>query len=323
MENWIARRDLIEARRLKALSRRSDLRGWSQVVSQLGAVGLSGYGIHALWGSWWAAPVFLLQGVILWGFTYAGQHEFAHWTVFRSRALNDAFGNLASFLRLYPNSYQRFLHFDHHRHTKVAGRDPELLAQKPWTLWGYLNFMAGPAYWIAQIRNTVEHAFGRTPEPFLKKKERAIVIREARLYLLGYAVVAALSVYFESWSALICLWGPLLITTPFYRFYIAAEHHGLPNGRGVIGSTRTTRAGPIMRWLMWQMPYHTEHHLFPGVPFHKLGALSRALREGLDAKLSGINEVAPGYLAVHRELLAMLRRGGDPTFLSETQRVTV
>ena len=318
MDDWIARKDLIEARRLKALSQRSDLRGWGQVLSQLGAAGIVGYAIQALWGSWWVVPVFLLQGVLLWGFAYAGQHELAHWTVFRSRRLNDVFGHLASFLRLYANNYQRYLHFAHHRHTKVAGLDPELLAQKPWTFGSYLNFVSGPAYWIAQVRNTVEHAFGHAPESFLKERERVVVIREARLYLLGYAVVVALSVYFQSWAALICLWGPLMVATPFYRFYVAAEHHGLPNGRGVIGSTRTTRAGPLMRWLMWQMPYHTEHHLFPGVPFHKLGALSRELRERPGSKLAGVNEVAPGYIAVHRDLLAMLRRGGDPTFLSET-----
>ena len=91
----------------------------------------------------------------------------------------------------------------------------------------------------------------------------------------------------------------MMVTTAFYRLYVAAEHHGLPNGRGVIGSTRTTRAGPILRWLMWQMPYHTEHHLFPGVPFHKLGALCRELRERPDSKLAGINDVAPGYVAVN------------------------
>ena len=173
MDDWIARKDLIEAPRLKALSRRSDLMGWLQTLSQLGAAGLTGYAIHALWGSWWVVPVFLLQGVILWGFGYAGQHELGHWTVFRNRTLNDAFGHLASFLRVYAHSYQRFFHFAHHRHTKVAGHDPELLAQKPWTLWGYLKFVAGPAYWIAQVRGTVEHAFGHAPEPFSGRRSVA------------------------------------------------------------------------------------------------------------------------------------------------------
>ena len=320
MDDWIARKDLIEARRLKALSRRSDLLGWFQVLSQLGAAGITGYAIHVLWGSWWVAPLFVAQGVILWGFCYAGQHELGHWTVFRNRTLNDAFGHLASFPRFYAHNYQRFFHFAHHRHTKVAGYDPELLVQKPWTFVAYLNFVAGLTLWIALIRNVVEHACGHAPETFLREKEQRIVIREARLYLLGYAAVAVLSVYFESWAALICVWGPMFVTTAFYRPYVAAEHHGLPNGRGVIGGTRTTRAGPILRWLMWQMPYHTEHHLFPGVPFHKLGALSRELRERPDSKLAGINEVAPGYIAVNLKLLAMLWRGEDPTFLAEAGR---
>ena len=320
MDDWIARKDLIEPRRLKALSQRSDLRGWSQVLSQLGALGLTGYAIHALWGSWWVAPVFVAHGVILWGFCYAGQHELGHWTVFRSKALNDAFGHLASFPRFYAHNHQRFFHFAHHRHTKVAGHDPELLLQEPWTLWSYLKFVAGPALWIAQVRNLAEHALGHAPEPFLKERDRRIVIREARLYVLGYAAVVALSVYFGSWAALICVWGPMLLTTCFYRCYVAAEHHGLPNGQGVIGGTRTTRAGPLLRWLMWQMPYHTEHHLFPGVPFHKLGALSRELRERPESRLAGANEVAPGYIAVNLALLAMLRRGEDPTDLAQAQR---
>jgi fatty acid desaturase len=320
MEDWISRKDLIDARRLKALSQRSDALAWLQVLSQFAALGVTGYGIYALWGTAWVVIPFLAHGAILWGFTYAGQHELVHLMVFRSRACNDFFGHLASFLRIYPNSYQRFLHFTHHRHTKIAGLDPELLAQKPWTIWGYLNFLAGPSYWIGQVRITVGHALGQAPEPFLKEKERRIVIREARLYLLGYALIAALSVTFQTWAAVIYWWGPILAATPFYRFYTAAEHHGRPNRPSVIENTRTTRAGPILRWLMWQMPYHTEHHLFPGVPFHKLGALSRELRDRPDSPLTGVNEVAPGYFAVNREILVMVRRGEDPTFLAEAAR---
>jgi len=319
MEDWISRKDLIEAQRLSELSQRDDALAWLQVLSQIAALGATGFGIHALWGSWWAAVPFFAHGVVLWGFSYAGQHELVHRMVFRSRFLNDAFGHLASFLRIYPNSYQRFLHFTHHRHTKSAELDPELLPQKPWDLWGYLSFLAGPSYWIGRITITAGHAFGHAPEYFLKEKERRIVIREARLYLLGYAVIAALSVYFQTWAAAVYWWGPILIATPFYRFYTAAEHHGRPNTPSVIENSRTTRAGPLMRWLMWQMPYHTEHHLFPGVPFHKLGALSRELRDRPDSKLEGINEVAPGYFAVNRELLAMVLRGEDPTDLARTR----
>ena len=34
-----------------------------------------------------------------------------------------------------------------------------------------------------------------------------------------------------------------------------------------------------MRWLAWQMVYHTAHHTYPGVPFHRLARLHRAIVE--------------------------------------------
>jgi fatty acid desaturase len=45
--------------------------------------------------------------------------------------------------------------------------------------------------------------------------------------------------------------------------------------------TRTTLTGFPIRFLMWNMPYHAEHHLCPAVPFHRLPALHRLLREKL------------------------------------------
>ena len=33
-----------------------------------------------------------------------------------------------------------------------------------------------------------------------------------------------------------------------------------------------------MRWLCWQMPYHTAHHTFPSVPFWKLQKLNNKIK---------------------------------------------
>ena len=52
---------------------------------------------------------------------------------------------------------------------------------------------------------------------------------------------------------------------------------------------------------MWNMPYHAEHHAYPGVPFHALPALH--------ARLGGRVRVAgQGYTAFHRTYLRALRR---------------
>jgi fatty acid desaturase len=52
------------------------------------------------------------------------------------------------------------------------------------------------------------------------------------------------------------------------------EHLGLTHEDNVLKNTRSTRTNALMRWLGWQMQYHTAHHAFPGVPFHRLHQLN-------------------------------------------------
>jgi fatty acid desaturase len=56
-----------------------------------------------------------------------------------------------------------------------------------------------------------------------------------------------------------------------------------------------------VRFLAWNMPFHTEHHANPAVPFHALPELHRRERAKLRA-------VAPGYVAFHREWQGRLGR---------------
>jgi fatty acid desaturase len=87
---------------------------------------------------------------------------------------------------------------------------------------------------------------------------------------------------------------------PFLRLYLLAEHIGCAFNDNMYANTRTTYTNGAVRLLAWQMPFHAEHHAFPAVPFH---ALSR-----VNALVQGRIEVsAPGYLALHRELIRRLR----------------
>ena len=58
-----------------------------------------------------------------------------------------------------------------------------------------------------------------------------------------------------------------------------------------------------MRWLMWNMSWHTAHHAFPGVPFHALPALHREIETGL-----GRPVIVRGYLEAQAEILGQLAR---------------
>ena len=65
MDGFVGVNDVIEPRRLKALSERSDARGLIQAASHLGAIGATTACLALTWGSWWAAPFVFLQGVLL------------------------------------------------------------------------------------------------------------------------------------------------------------------------------------------------------------------------------------------------------------------
>jgi fatty acid desaturase len=95
--------------------------------------------------------------------------------------------------------------------------------------------------------------------------------------LAGYACVAGVSLWAQSWAALLLWLGPMLAMKGVHQLQNTIEHLGLPHQDNVLVNTRSTRTNALMRWLGWQMQYHTAHHAFPGVPFHRLRELHEAI----------------------------------------------
>ncbi len=106
MDEVFARRDLIDARTLRGLCAPSDAAGFRQLGSHLGAIGVTGLLLYASLGTPWVVPVFIVHGVLL-NFLYAGQHELSHWTVFRTRRLNEVFGRLFGFVLFFPRDFDQ------------------------------------------------------------------------------------------------------------------------------------------------------------------------------------------------------------------------
>lgn len=302
MDEVFARRDLIEPKQLRQLCATSDAAGFRQLGSHLGAILATGLLLHATLGSWLVVPVFLAHGVLL-NFLYAGQHELSHWTVFRTRRLNEVFGRLFGFVVFYPRDFDQIQHGAHHRHTQEWARDGEL-ARDRYDLASYALWMFGPTYWYTRWRRIVRFTFGIVTEPYIPAARHADVIREARLHLLGYAVIAALSVAFHSWAAALYWLAPMLATKVVHQLQNTIEHLGLPHAPDILSNTRSTRTNAVMRWVCWNMQYHTAHHAFPGVPFHRLPALHAALFTA-----RGTEPPSMGYLAFQRSVIAALWGG--------------
>jgi fatty acid desaturase len=264
---------------LKPLAARSDWPGAVQALGHLGAIALAGTWVWHTLGTWWAVPATVLLGYLL-AFLFNPLHESAHQTPFRTRSLNYLLGHLAGFVILMPYEYYRAFHWDHHRYTQDVERDPELAAPLPSTSLGLAWYWSGLPTWYGRIKLLCKHGLqGNADAPWVAENKRALIVREARFYLLGYAVVIAASLATRSLAA-VWLWVvPVMIGQWFIRPYLLAEHTGCANSSNMLENTRTTHTNAFVRFFAWNMPYHVEHHAYPAVPFHSLPKLHALLAE--------------------------------------------
>lgn len=277
MEASFSRRKLLTPAELRALTERSDLRGALQMASHLAAIALVGVLHAAAMGTPWVWLTGAALGVLL-NFLYAAQHELSHATVFRTRALNTFFGRAIGFVQIFPRDYDQVMHFAHHQHTQNWERDGELV-REPYTLTSYLLWLSGITYWRNRMFGVVRRARGIIIEPFIRPEEEARIIRESRLHLAGYALIAGVALATGSWAALTFWLLPMILTKPVHQLQNTIEHLGLSHQDDILENTRSTRTNAFFRWLCWQMPYHTAHHTFPAVPFWNLRALNARIEQ--------------------------------------------
>ena len=267
----------VDAKELKALAVRSDAAAARRAVGHLGAIGLGGFALwHAL-GTVWAVPLTLLQGYFV-AFLFNMVHETAHQTAFRTRTLNYLLGHFAGFAVFLPYEYYRAYHWQHHRHTQDLDKDPELAMPLPRSRSAIAWYGTGMPIWLGRARLLWRHGvLGRVTVPWVPPEKRGLIVREARAYLLGYAVVAAASVATGSFAALWLWVVPLMVGQLFLRPYLLAEHTGCAHSPDMLANTRTTYTNAFVHFFAWNMPFHVEHHAYPAVPFHALPKLNMLL----------------------------------------------
>jgi fatty acid desaturase len=157
---------------------------------------------------------------------------------------------------------------------------------------GVLSFYNSTYYWHFHSW----HALGRARAlPFVPESARRGIALSMSGQLLIY-LAGAVSIALGFRGVLFFWFLPAFLAQPFLRGLLIAEHTGCSQERNGLTNTRTTLTWFPIRLLMWNMPYHAEHHLFPTIPFHRLPALHREVRDRL-------RHVAPGYVAANREII--------------------
>ncbi len=298
MQTSLTRKDLIAPTRLRALMQRSDLAGGLQLGTHLGAIALTGTALWLTWGTPVAVPIFLLHGVLI-NFLYAGQHELSHATPFKTKWPNELFGRIIGFFMIFARDFDKIQHAAHHQWTQDWEKDGELV-REPYTLGSYLLWLSGITYWITRVTRMIRLARGIVLEPYIRPDQHATVIREARWHVAGYAAMLLLSLVFQSWAAVMLWLAPMVVTKPVHQLQNTIEHLGLSHENDILRNTRSTRTNAVLRWLCWQMPYHTAHHAFPSVPFWQLRHLDAELKD------NGAEPYAMGWIEFQAEVIRKL-----------------
>ncbi|MFN2360770.1 MAG: fatty acid desaturase [Marinobacter sp.] len=79
------------------------------------------------------------------GRNYHADRACVHYTVFRTRKLNNIVGQICGLIIMLPHRFFRYEHCRHHTYTQLAGQDPELIPQ-PKTYGEYLHYLSSIPY---------------------------------------------------------------------------------------------------------------------------------------------------------------------------------
>lgn len=282
---------------LAELNQKSNLKGAMQLAGHLAILGMSGgYWLTHLEWSGLAILALLIYGFSL-ATMFAALHECCHRTAFANPGMNDAVAWLAGVLSFYNSTFYRRYHKWHHRYTQLPGQDPELSDPPPTHLGSYLWQVSAIPWWWGKIQGHFRVATGQLQDcPFIPETVRAEVIRSMRSQLCVYGLAIAMSVYLGQpwfiWTWLL----PLALGQPGLRMILLAEHTGCSHDSNPMTNTRTTLTLAPIRFWMWNMPYHAEHHFCPSLPFHALGKAHENLRPHLQ-------HLETGYLHVNTQLV--------------------
>ena len=306
MDDFVGTNDVLSRERLRELSVRSNGPALLYLASHWGAMAFCAFALVKTAGTWWCVPFFMLQGTLI-NYLYAPEHECDHFTAFRSRWLNVWVGRICGFMTFFPNDYHRWSHYTHHRHTQDWDRDPELLAREHLdTPWRYLWALSGVPNIIGRGALLWNHSRGHVDEWYATDTQRAVMVRSARWHVGLYALIIASSAWMQSWWPLYLWFGPWAAMRWSYWMQGLIEHGGLSHEPLTLINTRTFRTNWFMRWVNWNMTYHTLHHTFPAVPFYRLPALQKEVEASFGHELP-----TTSYLQAHRQHLNMLFAGAN------------
>jgi fatty acid desaturase len=294
------------------LNQRSDWLGLLQTLGHLGLLVLTGtcawYAAGRL--SVWVLLFFIYIHGTFYAFLLNAFHELCHKSVFKSKTLNFVFLQLVSFLSWYNPILFWASHQEHHKYTLHPPDDLEVVLPVDMRLSLFLKTAAiNPWDFIGRLKVYIRLSFGRLEGEWENAlfPESSVALRRslfnwARFHLIGHALIVVISLYLGLWLV------PILITlAPFYAGALQflcnnTQHIGLLDKVSDYRlCCRTILLNPFLRFLYWNMNYHTEHHMYAAVPCYNLGKLHEQIK-------SDLPRCPVGLVETWKEIIVILKK---------------
>jgi fatty acid desaturase len=287
---------VLSIQELRALQGRSDLRGGVRLAIHVALLIGAGW-LVAVASGWLELPAVFVLGLVQVAL-FAPAHETMHQTAFASRRANAVVGWLTSCPSLLNWHFYTAYHLAHHRHTQEPGLDPELGIATPESVTNYVVRVLGVPFWRLRLQVALDCVRGDlSAYPYVSVAAAPKIILSGRAMIVLMVGGSVVSMALFGWATPLLFWvGPQLLGQPPLRAYLLAEHTGCTEDRNGLTNTRTTLTSAPVRLLMWDMPYHAEHHLFPSIPFHRLADAHGLIREKLGFVQSGYVRWNLGYV---------------------------
>lgn len=305
--------EILTREEIRRLSAPSDLAGWRAVFSIWSVIGLS-LAATALWPH----PFVFIAAVLVVGGRQLAlailMHEASHYTLFRTRWLNDFAGDWLAgrFIWIDVKRYREH-HRIHHLKTGTAeDTDLSLVTGLPTTRASLARKLIRDVTGLSAVRRvfgltlmdlgvikwTVANDVEKLPQA--GRGVGSYVAAAARN--LGPVVAASAALAGLLWALghlwVYWVWVAAYATTfsLYLRIRSLAEHACTERSPDMTKNTRSTRAGVLARATVapLHVNYHIEHHVLPSVPYFRLREMHRLLRQ------RGVVPTSPGYLDVLR-----------------------
>jgi fatty acid desaturase len=248
---------------------------WNLVLLLYPALWLAAAAVALLTPSW---PIWLACQVAIGVSVHALatlMHEGIHGTLFRRRRLDRWAGFVLGVPALFSFTAYKVAHLAHHHHTRTP-RDPDdFFNVSSNRLVRSLVFYAWlAAGMFAYLLHVPLGALG-----LASRRERRAILTEYALMAGGIATAFLAGARLGRPDLLLHVWLASLPLAVVFGNVRSWAEHALTRPGHPLTHTRTVTSNRLVSFLMCNLNYHLEHHLFPGVPWYNLPRLHALLAD--------------------------------------------